>query len=102
MTNRIGGLTGKLLVAEHDAMCRKLLKAVLSRLGTLDVEPIVALTAAVMEGSEQTCMRAGMAGFLGNPLDREHLRTALERWRPGPGFVSDAVELEPPGEAPRR
>jgi len=109
-------------------MCRKLLKAFLSRLGTLEIEfaengreavemartaaydlifmnvampevdgleatqtirsteerrvPIVALTAAVMEGAQQTCLRAGMDDFLGKPLSREDLRTTLERWLP--------------------
>ena len=42
--------------------------------------PIVAMTASVMQGQSERCKAAGMDGFLGKPLVREHLQAALARY----------------------
>jgi CheY-like chemotaxis protein len=40
---------------------------------------VIALTAHAMAGDEQTCIRAGMDGYLSKPLDPRMLTDALNR-----------------------
>lgn len=42
--------------------------------------PIVALTASVLSREESVCYQAGIDDVLLKPVDREQLRTAIERW----------------------
>jgi CheY-like chemotaxis protein len=42
--------------------------------------PIVALTANTMEGDRETCLAAGMDGFIGKPFTAETLILGLDRW----------------------
>ncbi|HEY2684246.1 MAG TPA: response regulator [Steroidobacteraceae bacterium] len=42
--------------------------------------PIVALTAHAIKGADNECFAAGMDDYLSKPIDREQLRTTLERW----------------------
>lgn len=44
--------------------------------------PILALTADVMQGSEERALAAGVNEFLTKPIQREHLEAALQRWAP--------------------
>jgi CheY-like chemotaxis protein len=42
--------------------------------------PIVALTAHAIKGADNECFAAGMDDYLSKPIDREQLRSTLERW----------------------
>ena len=42
--------------------------------------PILALTANTMEGDRETCLAAGMDGFIGKPFTAETLILTLDRW----------------------
>ena len=42
--------------------------------------PIIAMTAAAMEGDRERCMSAGMDDFLTKPVRLEAVSTALQRW----------------------
>jgi hypothetical protein len=42
--------------------------------------PIIAMTAAAMEGDRERCMAAGMDDFITKPVRLEAVSTALERW----------------------
>ncbi|MEO8663693.1 MAG: ATP-binding protein, partial [Bryobacteraceae bacterium] len=42
--------------------------------------PIIALTAAVMQGDREKCAAAGMDDFLAKPIETAELRRILERW----------------------
>lgn len=43
--------------------------------------PVIAMTAAAVEGIRERCLEAGMDDFLTKPIDVERLSTTLERWR---------------------
>ena len=42
--------------------------------------PIIAMTAAAMEGDRERCMAAGMDDYITKPVRLEAVSTVLERW----------------------
>jgi signal transduction histidine kinase/CheY-like chemotaxis protein len=44
--------------------------------------PVIALTASVLPGDREACMRAGMNDFIPKPFTYEELVTVLQRWLP--------------------
>ncbi len=44
--------------------------------------PIIALTANVFESDKQTCLQAGMTGFVSKPINRQKLQQAIEMVKP--------------------
>jgi two-component system, sensor histidine kinase and response regulator len=60
--------------------------------------PIVALTANAMVGQSESCLSAGMSGFLTKPIDIDRLKEVLERFglgaaQPPPQAESSAGEV---------
>ena len=53
--------------------------------------PIIAMTAAAMEGDREKCMAAGMDDFITKPVRLEAISTALERWTKTGGGDSELV-----------
>jgi signal transduction histidine kinase/DNA-binding response OmpR family regulator len=51
--------------------------------------PVIALTADVMQGTQERCMEAGMDGYLSKPLNLHTLLEALEKW------IGAATEADP-------
>ena len=71
--------------------------------------PIIAMTAAAMEGDRQTCLAAGMDDFISKPVRLEAIAEVLQRWMVPPtseGALSSmksspsASKPEPTGDAP--
>ncbi|HET9733346.1 MAG TPA: response regulator [Acidimicrobiales bacterium] len=56
--------------------------------GTSRHTPIIAMTAAAMEGDRETCLAAGMDDYITKPVNLDAIATALARWlgrsRPNP------------------
>ena len=48
--------------------------------GPIGHTPIIAMTAAAMDGDREKCMAAGMDDFITKPVRLEAVSTALERW----------------------
>jgi CheY-like chemotaxis protein len=48
--------------------------------GTGQHIPIVALTAAAMEGDRAMCLDAGMDDYLSKPIRQKELKAVLDRW----------------------
>ncbi len=57
--------------------------------------PIIAMTAAAVEGEWERCRAAGMDDFLTKPIDATRLTETLERWlRPAASDVGDRLDIE--------
>lgn len=44
---------------------------------------IIAVTANAMKEAEEQCIKAGMDDYISKPVDREKLKTLLQKWLPG-------------------
>ncbi|HKH87905.1 MAG TPA: response regulator, partial [Acidimicrobiales bacterium] len=53
--------------------------------------PIIAMTAAAMDGDRENCMAAGMDDFITKPVRLEAVSTALERWLSRPAHEPEQV-----------
>ena len=63
--------------------------------------PVLAMTAAAVEGERERCLAAGMDDFLTKPVDPDALAAVLTQWVPGEPAAARTASDEPPPAAPR-
>ena len=64
--------------------------------GTTRHTPIIAMTAAAMDGDRETCLAAGMDDYITKPVRSDVVAAVLERWVAGSVPGGDASEPETP------
>ena len=64
--------------------------------------PIIAMTAAVMQGDREKCIEAGMNSYVSKPVMQQALAAVLEKWLPkedGESALRSAEGQNDPGAA---
>jgi PAS domain S-box-containing protein len=74
-------------------------RAIRERAGGGPRLPVIAMTAAAVEGERERCLAAGMDDFLTKPVDPGALTTVLAAWLPVPAVAGAPSSLRP---APQR